>query len=204
MIKFFFTFLTHIIECLIIIPMNRWIHCNAYKHPGCQCSWLYFISAHAITSTISQTKLNYKMQVPELNIAAVPTANSVHLSNLDIVWHFGRLREMFNMMDRKSLIACQTSHSLSTASLECFLECLRHLESTLQYSHCHWIVNTVYRSTWTMCRGHSPALAPRCSAVYRVVPGSLKICNFILHYVSPFYTIFFHYTTSDFGIDKYK
>ena len=30
---FLLTFLTHIIECLIIISTNCWIQCNAYKCP---------------------------------------------------------------------------------------------------------------------------------------------------------------------------
>ena len=47
-------------------------------------------------------------------------------------------------------------------------------------------------------------LGPRCSAVHRAVAGLLKMCNYILHHVSPFCTIFFHYTTHHVRIDKYR
>ena len=51
-----------------------------------QCLWLYFISAHAITSRISSIEPNVKISTLELNVVTVLTAKkkSVHLSNLDI------------------------------------------------------------------------------------------------------------------------
>ena len=50
--NFFFPLLPSLNECLII-PTNRWIHCNVYKCKRRRRSWIYFISAHAITSGIS-------------------------------------------------------------------------------------------------------------------------------------------------------
>ena len=49
-------------------------------------------------------------------------------------------------IDNQHALACQASHSLSTIKLECLLECLSRLPSTLQSI----VVQFVSRSGWTV------------------------------------------------------
>ena len=172
---FISTFLTSITDCLIITPSNRWRHCNAC---GRQRSWLYLISAHSITSRISSSQPNFKILTSLLTSGVVPTAKKCLRVQFGHRLTFRSSTVAWCLYNR-SAIAYQASHSLSTTPMESLLECLSHLVSALQDSHCHWI----YRSTWAKFRAHPLAFD---RAVSRVVVRSLKMCNLILHHDSPF------------------
>ena len=116
------------------------------------------------------------------------------MSDLDIVWHFARLREVFNITDQWVLITHkhQANRSLSTVSLECFLQCLSRLASALQYSHNHWILyidrflNKAYRPLSCI----SPRIILRCIGQWL---ARWKCANL-------FYTTFLFFVWSSFMI----
>ena len=80
-----FTFLTHIIECLIIIATNRWVHCNAYKCPEMSAFVVLF---HFHTCDHHEYLLNSEeLQNLSSRIELTSSSDSyksVHLSNSDI------------------------------------------------------------------------------------------------------------------------
>ena len=135
---------------------------------------------------------------------------SLHLSNSDIAWYPRRLRvHGVYMTDWWSQISCQTSRSLSTISLEC----LSHLARAMQvawlfmskpscYTPKVFVLSLNILWTWTKFRPHWLAFGPvlSCSP-----SGSGSLTENVQFYfdVSPFCTIFFHYTTHHFDMDRY-
>ena len=150
----FFTFLSYIIEYLIIILRNCWIHYNAYKRTEMPSfmTLLHFRTCHNFWNLETSAKFQNLIFFIDFSSNA-GSSKIVHLSNSDIAWHSRYLRlHGVCITDRRSPIACQTRRSFSTILLEYLHGCLSPLAWALQYLHCPWI----HLSTWIEFRSHSP------------------------------------------------
>ena len=196
----FFHFFSYIIEYLIIILRNCWIHYNAYKRTEMPSfmTLLHFRTCHNFWNLETSAKFQNLIFFIDFSSNA-GSSKIVHLSNSDIAWHSRYLRlHGVCITDRRSPIACQTRRSFSTILLEYLHGCLSPLAWALQYLHCPWI----HLSTWIEFRSHLPVFGRAVpQAVHLAVARSLKMCNFILHQVSPFWKII-HFMTRHFGIDE--
>ena len=110
------------------------------------------------------------------------------------------------MTDRRSLIACQASHSLSTILVECLSD-LASLVVRFQAMAIHGKsirTATEYIDRLEHISGPTrPHLNPRCRAGGPSGGGSLAENVQFYFDVSPFCTIFFHQTTRHFDMDRY-
>ena len=86
------------IECLIVIPTNHWIHCNAYKH----LEMPLFVALFQLCTWITQKYSRFE------SISSSDSEKRVDLSNSGIAWAFP-----VEWMDRRQLvIPCQARCSV--------------------------------------------------------------------------------------------